>query len=159
MRVICAIGQRGGPELIEGLIKIVGKEVECVLLHVIDTGPRHDWKDYLRGPLHRRPHPDKLPHEAAIIAAEETASRKVIEEATEAAKRIGLKATAIVKEGQPEKIIIQVILEMEATLIAIWARESGAGHPRMGPAALGHTARFVIDHAPCDVLLLREKGN
>jgi nucleotide-binding universal stress UspA family protein len=23
---------------------------------------------------------------------------------------------------------------------------------------VGHTARFVLDHAPCDVLLLREAG-
>lgn len=159
MRVICAIGQRGGPELIEGLVKIIGNEAECLLLHVIDTGPRHDWKDYLRGPLHRRPHPDKLPHEAAIRSAEEAASRTVIEDAMQAAQRFGFKATEIIKEGQPEKIIIQVAREMEVTLIAIWAREGGAGHPRIGPAALGHTARFVIDHAPCDVLLLREKDN
>ena len=159
MRVICAIGQRGGPGLIKRLIEIVGKEAECLLLHVIDTGPRHDWKDFLRGPLHPRPHHDKLPHEAAITAAEEAASRGAIEEAMEAAQQIGLKATATVKEGQPEKVIVQVARETEAALIAIWAREGGAGHPRMGPAAVGHTARFVIDHAPCDVLLLREKDN
>ena len=159
MRVICAIGQRGGPELIKRLIEIVGNEAECLLLHVIDTGPRHDWKDFLRGPLHPRPHHDQLPHERAIIAAGEAASRAVIEEAMQAAQRFGLKATEIIREGQPEKIIIQVAREMEVTLIAIWAREGRAGHPRIGPAALGHTARFVIDHAPCDVLLLREKDN
>ena len=38
---------------------------------------------------------------------------------------------------------------------AIRASEGSAGHPRLGPASVGHTARFVIDHAPCDVLLLR----
>ena len=157
MRVICAIGQRGGPELIHRLTEMAGDRVECLLLHVIDTGPRHGLEDYLRGPLHRRPHHGRPPHEAAFRNAEEVASRAVVEEALAAAKQGGLKAEAAVKEGEPGEIIIQVAREANAVLIVIWAREGAAGHPRMGPASVGHTARFVVDHAPCDVLLLREK--
>jgi nucleotide-binding universal stress UspA family protein len=26
-----------------------------------------------------------------------------------------------------------------------------------GPASIGHVARFIIDHAPCDVLVLRSQ--
>jgi nucleotide-binding universal stress UspA family protein len=29
------------------------------------------------------------------------------------------------------------------------------GRPATGPPAVGRTARFVLDHAPCPVLLLR----
>lgn len=41
-------------------------------------------------------------------------------------------------------------------LICISAREGSEGHPHIGPASVGHTARFVLDNAPCDVLLLRD---
>jgi nucleotide-binding universal stress UspA family protein len=156
MLVVCAIGQRGGPELIQRLINITGSKVECLLLHIIDTGPRHDLEDYLRGPLHRRPNHNEPPHKAGLKAAEEAAGRATIEEALTAAQQAGLKAVASVKEGNPEKIIVQVAQELQAALIAIWAREGAAGHPHIGPASVGHTARFVVDHAPCDVLLLRE---
>jgi len=155
MRVICAIGQRGGSELVQRLAGIVGDRAECLLLHVIDTGPRHDLEDYLRGPLHRRPDHCEPPHEAAIKAAEETAGRSAVEEALAAAQHAGLKAETSVKEGKPEEIIVQIARDVEAELIVIWAGEGAAGHPHIGPAAVGHTARFVIDHAPCEVLLLR----
>jgi nucleotide-binding universal stress UspA family protein len=157
MKVVCAIGQRGGPELIQRLAEILGNQAECLFLHVIDTGPRHDLEDYLRGPLHRRPDHGELLHEAELKAAEEAAGRAAIEEALTAAQLAGLKAVASVKEGHPEKIIVRVAQELRAGLIVIWAREGAAGHPHLGPASVGHTARFVVDHAPCDVLLLREK--
>ncbi len=155
MRVICAIGQRGGPELVNRLSGIVGDKTECLLLHVIDTGPRHDLEEYLRGPLHRRPDHGEPPHEAALKAAEETAGRAAVEEAVIAAQHAGMQAEASVKEGRPEEIIVQTAKDARAELIVIWAGEGAAGHPHIGPASVGHTARFVIDHAPCDVLLLR----
>ncbi|HET6461612.1 MAG TPA: universal stress protein [Syntrophales bacterium] len=157
MRVICAIGQRGGAELIQRLVEMAGDKAVCLLLHVIDTGPRHGLEHYLRGPLHRRPYHGRPSHETAFRDAEAAASRAVIEEALAAAKQAGLKAEATVKEGEPGEIIVQVAREANAVLIVMWAREGAAGHPRLGPASVGHTARFVIDHAPCDVLLLREK--
>jgi nucleotide-binding universal stress UspA family protein len=156
MRVLCAVGQRGGQGLIQRLTEIVGNQADCLLLHVIDTGPRKDLEDYLRGPLHRRPHHGKPPHDAALKAAEEAGSREAIEEASAAARQVGLKAEPSVREGKPEKIIVQAAYEMQTDLIVIWAREGAAGHPSIGPASVGHTARFVVDHAPCDVLLLRE---
>jgi len=30
------------------------------------------------------------------------------------------------------------------------------GGPTLGPKSVGHVARFVLDHAPCPVLLLRQ---
>ena len=159
MRVICAIGQKGGPELVKRLTGIVGDQAECLLLHVIDTGPRHDLEDYLRGPLHRRPDHGEPPHGAVVKAAEETAGRAAIEEAMAAAQQAGLKAETSVKEGKPEDIIVQVARDVQAALVVIWADEGAAGHPHIGPASVGQTARFVIDHAPCDVLLLRGARN
>ena len=91
MRLVCAIGQRGGPELIQRITKIIGNGAECLFLHVIDTRPRHDLEDYLRGPLHRLPHPHKPAREEAVKAAEEAAGQVAIEETMEAARKVGLK--------------------------------------------------------------------
>ena len=159
MRVICAIGQRGGPGLIKRLIEIVGKEAECLLLHVIDTGPRHDWKEFRAGrcipglimtnyPTRRLLQPPKRRQAGSYRRGDGggTADRP--------------EGDGNRKRGPTRKSHCSSCPgDREAALIAIWAREGGAGHPRMGPAAVGHTARFVIDHAPCDVLLLREKDN
>lgn len=155
MKVVCAIGQRGGSEMVRRLIKIAGSQAECLLLHVIDTGLRHDLRDHLRGPSHRPPHRGPAPHDAAMKAAEETAGRAAIEEAETTARLAGLKTEASIREGKPEKTIVEATGEVRADLIVIWAREGAAGRPSIGPVSVGHTARFVIDHAPCDVLLLR----
>jgi nucleotide-binding universal stress UspA family protein len=157
MLVICAIGQRGGPELIRRLTKIMGNKAEYLLLHVIDTGLRHHLEDYLRGPLHRLPHHGKPAREEAIKAAEETAGKKTIEETLDAARNIGLNVSSSIKQGRPEEIIVQFARERQADLIVIWAHEGAVGRAPIGPASIGHTTRFVLDHAGCDVLLLREK--
>ncbi len=156
MRVICAIGRRGGPELINRLTKIMVNKAEYLLLHVIDTGPRHHLEDYLRGPLHRLPHHDKPARQEAVKAAEETAGQASIEETMEAAQNVGLNVSSSIKQGRPEEIIVQVAHERQADLIVIWAREGAVGRAPIGPASVGHTTRFVLDHAGCDVLLLRE---
>jgi len=67
----------------------------------------------------------------------------------------GLKVSSSIKKGRPEEIIIQMTRETKADLIAIWSREGAAGHPRFRASfGSGNTAQFVVDHSPCDVLLL-----
>jgi nucleotide-binding universal stress UspA family protein len=74
----------------------------------------------------------------------------------EAAQNVGLNVSSSIKQGRPEEIIVQVAHERQADLIVIWAREGAVGRAPIGPASVGHTTRFVLDHAGCDVLLLRE---
>jgi nucleotide-binding universal stress UspA family protein len=143
MLIICAIGQRGGPELVKRLTEIIGIHADLLLLHVIDTGPRHDLGKYLRV------------HELELEAAEDAAGRAAMEEAIKTARQEGLKVTSSIKKGRPGEIIVQTASESNAAFIAIRASEGAAGHPRLGPASVGHTARFVVDHAPCDIFLLR----
>ena len=38
MRVLCAVGQRGGPELVQRLAEILSAGTELLILHVVDTG-------------------------------------------------------------------------------------------------------------------------
>ncbi len=155
MRVLCAIDQRGGPELIRRVAEVVGTEnLELVLIHVIDTGPRQEL-GHLQGPVRRGPlgGPGR---ERALSMAEEAGGQATLDEALTAAQQIGAQAATRLERGKPEQVIVQVAAETGVGLIAIRASEGSAGHPRLGPASVGHIVRFVLDHAPCDVLLLRE---
>ena len=95
-----------------------------------------------------------LEHEVA--AAEENAGQTSLAETQVAAEAAGFTAHSRLVQGRPEEIIIQVARDESVSLICISAREGAEGHPHIGPASVGHTARFVLDHASCNVLLLRQ---
>jgi nucleotide-binding universal stress UspA family protein len=153
MHVLCPIGQRGGPELVQRLAEVLDKGAELLLLHVIDTGPRHDLKHLIEGLRHG---PASIPGRGPeLSAAEETAGQTSLAETQAAAEAAGFSAQSRSAKGRPEEVIMQVARDEAVLLICISAREGAEGHPHIGPASVGHTARFVLDHAPCDVLLLR----
>ena len=171
MKILCAIGTRGGPELIRRLREVIGPGHDVRLLHVIDVGPRGTLEKYLHGPrLLRHPLPPG-PHEpgplrgaslppaagaaAPMDEAERAAGEAALEEARREGARLGLAMQTDIQKGQPERIIVQEARESGSALIAILASEGSMGRPQIGPESIGHTARFVLDHAPCDVLLVR----
>jgi nucleotide-binding universal stress UspA family protein len=161
MNVLCAVGIQGGSEVVRRVLQTVGLEHDLRLLHVIDTGPRHTLDEFLRGPGPlRRPRPPPPPRGRAepldpVDRAEQEAGAAALEEARREAERAGAPFSAQVERGRPEQIIVRIALELRSDLIAIQASEGAEGRPRLGPRSVGHTARFVLDHAPCDVLLLR----
>jgi nucleotide-binding universal stress UspA family protein len=57
--------------------------------------------------------------------------------------------------GPPEREIVRTAGTWPADLVVLAARRQGSPPPPPGPKFLGHVARFVTDHAPCPVLLLR----
>jgi nucleotide-binding universal stress UspA family protein len=152
MRILCAIGARRGSEVVRHVAAITREGDELVLVHVTDTGPRHDL-DRLRGPLH--PHHE---HREELDAAEEESGKAMLQEALEEAGRLGLTASGRLERGRPEQVIVELAGETVAQLVVLFARESPQAHPRQGPPSVGHTARFVVDHSPAHVLLLRESG-
>jgi nucleotide-binding universal stress UspA family protein len=155
MRIVCSIGLRMGAELVRHTLAMTaGAQPELVLLHVIDTGPQKELAR-LSGPLRFGPRPPTPRHGAEIAAAEEAAGRAALDEALAEARAAGVSATARVERGRPEQVIVTVARETQAALVVVRARERAEGHPFIGPASVGHVARFVLDHAPCDVLLLR----
>jgi nucleotide-binding universal stress UspA family protein len=66
-------------------------------------------------------------------------------------------AETLSREGRPEREIIQCAAEWHADVIVICSRSPAFGGPSLGPKSVGHVARFVLDHAPCPVLLVRPK--
>ncbi len=151
MKVLCALGLRNGPALLERATSALSAGHEWILLHVIDSGPRHGMEAYLRGNLLGPPEAS-----SGILALQENAAAQAtLREAMEAARRLGLTVRGEILRGRPEQLIVQAAHNAGAHLVVIAASEGAAGRPQIGPASVGRVARFVLDHAPCDVLLLR----
>jgi nucleotide-binding universal stress UspA family protein len=152
MRILCAIGIRRGGELVRTVATLAREGDELVLLHVTDTGPRRSL-DSLKGPLH--PHHE---HHGQLDAAEEEAGNATLKEALAEAVRLRLSAAERLERGEPERVIVSLAEALTVGLVALHARESPRAHPRVGPPSVGHTARFVLDHSPASVLLVRDGG-
>ncbi len=168
MNVLCAIGIQGGPEVVRRVLQVIGLEHDLYLLHVIDVGPRHALEQFLHGPgsfrrlRHSGPpvpplaHPPSPPGRDRVLDdAERAAGAATLDEARHEAERAGVRYHAEMQPGRPEQVIIESARSWDCQLIAIQASEGSQGRPHLGPGSVGHTARFVLDHAHCDVLLLR----
>ena len=154
MKVLCALGARDGAASVRRVLAIVGEQaVDLLLVFVIDAGPRHGLEAW-GGALRQRPHlgPDRL---ARIDSAEERSGEVVLAEARAyAAQTAGVRVTTQLLRGQPERVIVERTVQGDIDLVAISARE-GLHSALSGPESVGHVARYVLDHARCDVLLIR----
>jgi nucleotide-binding universal stress UspA family protein len=68
---------------------------------------------------------------------------------SEAQTRLGRQAALITRRGRVER---EVVAAAEGMDLLILARDGDRS--RLGPRSLGPAARFVVDHAPCRVLLI-----
>ena len=94
------------------------------------------------GLLGRRPPPGPGPELRAIS---DEAAQALLDDARD---RFGREARTVVRRGRVER---EVVAECEGADLLVMARQ---GERRLGPPSLGRHARFVVDHAPCRVLLL-----
>ena len=152
MRILCAIGIRRGAELVRRVSRVARRGDELVLVHVLDTGPRHDL-NHLEGTL--RPHHAQ---ERELDSAEQEAGGAALKEAAEEAGAAGFAVIARLEKGRPEQVITALAHELAVDLVGVMARDAPHAHPVQGPPSIGRTARFIIDHAAADVLVLREKA-
>jgi nucleotide-binding universal stress UspA family protein len=89
-------------------------------------------------------HPPPPPGPAPRVIAEEEAQALL----GEAQARLGRAAHTISRRGRVER---EVVAACDGADLLVLARD---GEPRLGPKSLGKHARFVVDHAPCEVLLV-----
>jgi nucleotide-binding universal stress UspA family protein len=153
MKVLCALGARDGAALVQRLLaQLGGRPLDLTLVFVIDEGPRHGI-EALRGPLQRGPRLD-VQRRAQMRQAEERTGEVVLAEARAAAEGgDGVAVTTRLLRGRPERVIVD-LAGQGVDLVVVSARE-GVHAPLAGPESIGHVARYVLDHAACDVLLLR----
>jgi nucleotide-binding universal stress UspA family protein len=92
-----------------------------------------------------RPHPGRHPAERINALSGEAAAEML----AEAAARLGRQARQDARSGRVERVVVE--LASGADLL-VAARDGDRS--RLGPGSLGPATRFVVDHAPCPVLLV-----
>lgn len=76
-------------------------------------------------------------------------SAQVMEQAAKVAARAGVRMTCEVQQGNPAKLLLERSRQLDCELIVL-------GHTRRAWGnLLGSTANRVVDHARCDVLIVR----
>jgi nucleotide-binding universal stress UspA family protein len=151
MRVLVCLDGTNGEQVSKATeILSATQSLTLGILYVIDTGPRKDIEQ-TRERFLRRPGPPRSRADE-MEQAELTAAQDVLNE--------GLRhlpnAETLQRQGRPEREIVNVAAEWQADLVVICPRGEYGAKPSIGPKSVGHVARFVLDHAPCPVLLVRQ---
>jgi nucleotide-binding universal stress UspA family protein len=124
--------------------ELLPSDADITLLHVASTEPETLARAARRGLLGRHP-----PAPAAPQALREISEQAATELLTEAQTHLGHPATLQARRGRIER---EVVSAAEGMDILVLARDGD--RERLGPRSLGPATRFVIDHAPCRVLLV-----
>ena len=129
------------------------RAAELLLVFVHRTGPRPGLD---LAP--RRPGGHELPphRERELASAEIEGGHQALAEAAKVARQLAAKVESRQLDGEPGRVVCEFAKAERADLVAV--RGTGHGRPPVGPGSLGPTARFIVDHSPCPVLLLRDGG-
>ena len=157
--VLVALAGAEDPALVPELAGVLGPgalALDIRLLHVVDSGPRTllpIGSGPRRGPWPKPP--DIAIHQRMADAEDEGATALLV--AWRDRFSAGLPGATIsteVRRGQPEHEIIAGAKEYRAHAVVLCPRPR-TGATESGPRSVGHVARFVVDHAPVPVLLMR----
>ena len=160
-RFLVALAGTENPALAEMVARVVGSggaAVELTLLHVEESGPR-ELAAYQpavrRGPW---PLPKKAAVEDRLAAADDEGAAALLaiwHERFEAALP-GVTIEHLVARGLPEREIVAAAARLNPDALILSPRPR-TGPVEPGPRSVGHVARFVLDHSPVPVLLVRPK--
>ncbi|WP_455381502.1 universal stress protein [Salinispira pacifica] len=165
MTVVVAIDRSNGKSLVARAGKLFGTGSPYVLVHVIDTGPGGQLAMLLRSPPGLPGRSRRVPESHAKAA--DVVAESVLSEATNAADAAGVGAERVLLRGDPGREIVSFLSGKDAIVVV---GDRAAGSPRAtspgrppslhppvaeAPRPPGKTARFIIDHAPCDVAIVR----
>jgi nucleotide-binding universal stress UspA family protein len=117
-------------------------DAEITLLHVAASEAEAVARGARHGLLGRH-HPAPA---ASLQTLSEQGAQALL---AEAQSLLGRQATLVARRGRVERKVVAAADGMD---VLVLARDGDRAHP--GPRSLGHTARFVVDHAPCAVLLI-----
>ncbi|MFF3859446.1 universal stress protein [Streptomyces sp. NPDC002209] len=144
MTVIVWIVEGTWPAVVDAARAHTSEDADLVLLHVTGhevSGAAHGAYAGLLG----RARPDRDPGTAVEHLAAASAERLL----ADAAERLGRPCTRQERSGRIER---EVVAAVDGADLLILARDGDRTH--LGPRSLGPASRFIVDHAPCPVLLV-----
>jgi nucleotide-binding universal stress UspA family protein len=142
--VVAWIVEGTWPATVDAVREAAPRDAEVVLLHVPDPevpGAAHGAFAGLLG----RGRPDRDPGIPVERGAAEQGERLL----AEAARRLGRTCDMVQRTGRVER---EVVAASEGAGLLVLARDGD--RTRLGPHSLGAHSRFIVDHAPCPVLLV-----
>ncbi len=150
MRVLCCLDGQNIEQISGAVTSFLSTEgLDLGLLYVVDSGPQADME---------RQH-GRLLRSRELAGSRLEQMRQAEQEAAQAifaeGKRSFAVAETLLRTGRPEREIVNGAAEWRADLIILCPRSSQDRNLELGPKSVGHVARFVLDHAPCPVLLVR----
>lgn len=144
MRVLVWVAEDGWRAAVDAVSGIAPDDAELTLVHVHPT----DLDEVAHGAfsgLFGRGRADPDPGDRL----ESIASQAESELLAAAVERAGRPVTQLQLRGRVER---EVVAAAEGFDLLIVARDGDTS--RLGPKSLGRHARFIVDHAPCPVLLV-----
>ncbi|MGW2248921.1 universal stress protein [Kitasatospora sp. NPDC001660] len=144
MTVVVWITEGTWPACVDAARAHAPQDAGIVLLHVSGRevpGAAHGAFAGLLG----RGHPERDP--GTRLEGLAAASGRHLLDA--AAERLGQPCTRVERSGRTER---EVVAAAEGAELLVLARDGD--RTRLGPHSLGPATRFVVDHAPCPVLLV-----
>ncbi|MGW1025432.1 universal stress protein [Streptomyces sp. NPDC002577] len=153
MSVIVWITEGTWPACVGAALARAAADEEIVLLHVRDDAVAETAHGAFAGLLGRGHLRGHHPAEGwgsdpgeRIEELSESAARQLLDAAEES---LGRPARRLLVHGRTER---EVVRAATGAGLLICARDGD--RTRLGPHSLGPTTRFVVDHAPCPVLLV-----
>ncbi|MGW4976977.1 universal stress protein [Streptomyces mirabilis] len=144
MSVIAWITEGTWPACVDAALTRTSPDEDIVLLYVHDDTLAETAHGAFAGLLGRG-HPERDPG----TRLEQLAAASARELLQAAADRLGRPCTRMERHGRVER---EVVVAATGADLLICARDGDQS--RLGPHSLGHATRFVVDHAPCPVLLI-----
>lgn len=115
------------------------------LLHVVDEASVEAAHGALEGLLGRHGSWHRDPGDVISEASREASARLL----ADARRRLGRDARLETRSGRIEREVVAAAADAR---LLVCARDGE--RDRLGPRSIGHRLRFVVDHAPCAVLLI-----
>jgi len=146
MRVLVWLVEGTWQGCIDAARPLLPPDAEITLLHVAPSEVEQAATGALAGLLGRgRPGPGRHPAERISALSEQAAGELLVA----AVARLGRDARRQATTGRVERVVVRAA---EGADLLVAARDGDRS--RLGPASLGPATRFVVDHAPCPVLLV-----
>lgn len=138
-------------ETIERLAKLTALGgAELLLVYVHGAGPRGGLEM-----VRHRPGGRGLPRhrEHQLAEAERSRGTEALADAARHAATLGVTARTFELTGEPGKEVCELAARERMDLFVV--RAGGRDAPPVGPRSVGPAARFITDHSPCPVLVIR----